>query len=105
LPDAPLMRAYGAKYPAVEENAANYLKRTFVEAAEADAQENGGWQDRARAEMRRLGVKTNAQFLFGVRYPAEWMVEMNGALLDTFLNAGFDCFRSHAGGEPEAESG
>jgi len=105
LPDAALVRAYDAKYPAVEANAANYLERTFFEAAEADAQEKAGWQDRARAEMRRLGVKTNAQFLFGVRYPAEWMVEMNGALLDTFLNAGFDCFRARAGGEPESESG
>jgi len=66
--------------------------------------ENPKLFERVRAEMRRLGVKTNAQFLFGVRYPADAMVAMNADLLAAFRNAGFDCFRVHADGGQEAES-
>lgn len=101
LSDTELVRAYDEKYPSVDENVTNFLERAYVEAVEMDAQGDGGRQERVRAEMQRLGVKTNAQFLFGVRYPADMMVAMNADLLATFSNAGYDCFRAHAPGKPE----
>jgi hypothetical protein len=39
--------------------------------------------------MQRLDIRNNAQFLFGVRYPAAAMVQINQRLAQAFRNAGF----------------
>jgi FMN reductase [NAD(P)H] len=88
---------YEAKYGEIKGNIDKYLETRYVEAVEADRQDGVGWVKRVKEEMRRLEIRSNAEFLFKVRYPTDQMVELNGEMEQAFRDAGFDCFRgSHA---------
>ena len=60
-----------------------------MEAVEADAQK-ARWVEKIERDMKRLDIKSNAEFLFRLRYPSEAMVAMNEKLLESFREAGFD---------------
>lgn len=88
--DDELRAAYENKYGDFEETAENYLERAYVEAIEADKQGNLGRVDYIKGELSKLEIKSNAEFLFKVRYPSEAMVELNKEIIGSFRNAGFD---------------
>ncbi|KPJ59776.1 MAG: hypothetical protein AMJ46_09800 [Latescibacteria bacterium DG_63] len=88
--DEDITRAFENKYGSLEERMENYFERTFVEAVEADKQQSERWVETVKEEMKRLEIKSNAEFLFKLRYPAEDMVKMNEGLFRSFKNAGFD---------------
>lgn len=94
LSDDEIRNAFDGKYGSFEKDAGRYFGRVLVEAVEADGQGEGGWLERSRARMNKLAVKSNAEFVFKIRYRADLMVEDNAEALDTFKNAGFDCFGS-----------
>ena len=48
--------------------------------------------ERVKAEMKKLYVRSNAQFLFKVRYPSAIMVRMNRNLIQSLRNPGFKMF-------------
>ena len=49
--------------------------------------------------MKTLDIKSNAEFLFKLRYPQRIMVGMNPQLLEAMREAGFEAFDAVAGGE------
>jgi nitroreductase len=93
LGDDEIRNAFDEKYGAFEKKTERYFERVLVEAVEADEQGEGGWLEGSRARMNKLAVKSNAEFVFKVRYRADLMVENNAEAIDIFKNAGFDCFR------------
>jgi FMN reductase [NAD(P)H] len=88
--DEELRAAYESKYGDFDEAAEDYLKRAYVEAIEADKQGNLGRVEYIKAQLDKLAIKSNAEFLFKVRYPSEAMVELNEEITGSFRNAGFD---------------
>lgn len=88
--DAEIRRAFDEKYGAMEANVEKYLEKAFVEVVEAEKQGTAEFMERVKREMQRLDIQNNAQFLFGVRYPAAVMIEMNRRLAASFRNAGFE---------------
>jgi len=93
LSDDEIRNAFDEKYGSFDEDARRYFARVLVEAVEADEQGERGWLERSRERMTKLAVKNNAEFIFKLRYPADLMVESSAEAIDTFKNAGFDCFR------------
>lgn len=87
--EAEIRRAFDEKYGAMEANVEKYLEKAFVEVVEAEKQGTAEFMERVKREMQRLDIRNNAQFLFGVRYPAAAMVQMNQRLAQAFRNAGF----------------
>jgi nitroreductase len=87
--DAEIRRAFDEKYGAMEANVEKYLEKAFVEVVEAEKQGTAEFMERVKREMQRLDIRNNAQFLFGVRYPAAAMVQINQRLAQAFRNAGF----------------
>ncbi|MFH1501483.1 MAG: nitroreductase family protein [Candidatus Eisenbacteria bacterium] len=87
--DAELGRAFEAKYGTIDENVDRYLERAYVEVVEADKQHDDDWTADAKARMDRLNIRSNAQFLFELRYPQDVMVALNDSLLSDFAGAGF----------------
>jgi nitroreductase len=86
--DDEIARAFEKKYGAIED--ADYLKRAFVEVVEADKQQDESWVAEAREAMKKLEIRSNAQFLFELRYPQDAMVALNREILDSLREAGFD---------------
>ncbi len=90
--DTEIGQAFEDKYGSFEDNLDNYLERAYIEAVEADKQQGDSWVATVKKDMKKLGIKNNAQFLFKIRYPAETMIKLNENLVDAFKNAGFSCF-------------
>ena len=88
--DEELRAAYERKYGHFDATAEDYLKRAYVEAIEADKQGNLGRVEYIKAQLDKLAIKSNAEFLFRVRYPSKAMVELNEEITGSFRNAGFD---------------
>jgi len=89
--DEEIREAYENKYGNLDENIDKYLERAFVEATEADGQEkDAGFVDYVKQQLEKLEIKSNAEFLFKLRYPADAMVEINKEIKDSWKNAGFD---------------
>jgi nitroreductase len=97
LSDDHIKRAFEEKYGNFDDNIEKYLHRAFVEAVEADRQQNISWVDWVKEEMKKLNIRNNAQFLFNLRYPSDEMIKMNQVLIESFKNAGFDFFGRSAG--------
>jgi FMN reductase [NAD(P)H] len=93
LGDDEIRNAFDAKYGPFDPNVGRYFEKVLVEALEADEQGEGGWLERSRERITKLAVKSNAEFVFKVRYRADLMVENNAEAIDIFGNAGFGCFR------------
>ncbi|NIT36131.1 MAG: hypothetical protein GTN49_06485 [candidate division Zixibacteria bacterium] len=93
LSDDDVRNAFDEKYGSFDGNARRYFERVLVEAVEAGEQGEEGWLERSRERMTKLAVKSNAEFVFKVRYRADLMVENNAEAIGTFRNAGFDCFK------------
>jgi FMN reductase [NAD(P)H] len=93
LSDDEIRKAFNEKYGSFDENARRYFARVLVEALEADEQGERDWLEGSRARMSKLAIKNHADFVFKIRYRADLMVEDNAEAIDTFNNAGFDCFR------------
>jgi nitroreductase len=83
-------RAFEAKYGNIGDDVDAYLRRAYVEVVEADGQNDEGWAEEAVARMGKLAIKSNAEFLFRLRYPQRAMLAMNGQFLESLRKAGFD---------------
>jgi len=92
LSDDDIKKAFEDKYGMFDDNTEKYLEKAYREVVEADRQNNQGWVEFVKEEMKKLEIKNNAQFLFKLRYPSEAMVKMNENLIRAFKNAGFDFF-------------
>lgn len=99
--DAEIVAAFEDKYGSIDENVVRYLERAYVEAVEADRQQDESWVDEARSRMKALGIRNSAQFLFQLRYPQDVMVALNRDLLSSLARAGF----AFPGFSLEADSG
>ncbi len=94
LSDEAILDAFEKKYGEIDENVERYFERAFVEAVELERQEPGECIAAIKEQMMRLEIKNNAEFLFRLRYPADFMVKLNTHMVDSFKNADFDCFGS-----------
>lgn len=88
--DDEIIESFEGKYGSVSEHLENYLERAYVEVLEADKQRQDSLVDSVRVEMKQLEIKSNAEFLFKLRYPSDIIVGMNDNLLASFKAAGFD---------------
>ena len=89
--------AFEAKYGDISDDVDTYLERAYIEAVERDRQDGPGWVEEVRTRMKKLDIKSNAEFLFNLRYPQRLMVGMNSRLVSALRKAGFD-FRGCGGG-------
>jgi hypothetical protein len=87
--DEDIVRTFEDKYGRIGGDPEEYFERAYVEVVEADKQHDQSWTRHAKARMRRLGIASNAQFLFELRYPQDAMVRLNAKLLDDLAAAGF----------------
>jgi len=87
-----IRKTFDEKYGKIDEDTEKYLERAFIEALEADKQEEHKFVERVKKEMKRLDIRNNAQFLFQVRYPTKVMVRMNHRIRESMKNAGFEIF-------------
>ena len=90
LEDDEIRKTFDDKYGKIDEDMEKYLERAFIEALEADKQEESKFVERVKKEMKRLDIQNNAQFLFKVRYPTKVMVRMNQRIKESIKNAGFE---------------
>ena len=114
VPDDDEIRdAFESKYGSIDDDIDEYLKRAYIEVIEADRHLGGkaaggsasdgsasvggdksydaaGWKDRAKRRMKSLGIKSNAEFLFKLRYPQRVMVGMTADRAAALRAAGFD---------------
>ena len=88
--DDEISAAYETKYGDISDDVDTYLERAYIEAVERDRQDGPGWVADAVERMKKLDVKSNAEFLFNLRYPQRLMVGMNSRLIDAMRKAGFD---------------
>ena len=88
--DDEISAAYEKKYGDIADDVDTYLERAYIEAVERDRQDGPGWVADAVERMKKLDVKSNAEFLFNLRYPQRLMVGMNSRLTDAMRKAGFD---------------
>jgi len=82
--------ALEAKYGNIDDDVDTYLGRAYIEVVEADRQQDLGWVEDAKERMKKLDIKSNAEFLFNLRYPQRLMVGMNARLMGSLKKAGFD---------------
>jgi FMN reductase [NAD(P)H] len=87
--DEEIRRAFESKYGDITDRVDTYLERAYVESVEADRQDDLGWVERAKDRMKTLDIKSNAEFLFKLRYPQRIMVGMNSQILEAMREAGF----------------
>jgi len=92
IEDDGIRQTFDEKYGKIDEDMEKYLERAFIEALEADKQEESKFVERVKKEMKRLDIQNNAQFLFQVRYPTKVMVRMNQRIKESIKNAGFEIF-------------
>ena len=97
--DCEIRDSFESKYGDITDDVDTYLKRAYVEVVEADGQDDLGWVENARERMKKLDIKSNAEFLFNLRYPQRVMVGMNSRLTSALRKAGFDF--CGCGGEPD----
>ncbi|MFH1689863.1 MAG: nitroreductase family protein [Candidatus Eisenbacteria bacterium] len=90
LSDDEVGAAFESKYGNIDDSVDAYLERAYVEVVEADRQDDLGWVESTRERMKKLGIKSNAEFLFNLRYPQKMMVGMNSRLMSALKKAGFD---------------
>ena len=90
LSDEETSDAFEAKYGNIDDSVDAYLERAYIEVVEADRQQDLGWVEDAKERMEKLGIKSNAEFLFNLRYPQRMMVGMNSRLIASLKKAGFD---------------
>jgi hypothetical protein len=98
---------FESKYGDITDDVDTYLKRAYVEVVEADRQSDMGHVDNAKERMKKLDIKSNAEFLFNLRYPQRLMVGMNSRLIASLRKAGFDFAgigRANAPGVPPSEA-
>jgi hypothetical protein len=88
--DETIRDGFEAKYGRIEGDVDAYLERAFIEAVEADKQQDESWVEDVKERMERLSIKSNAEFLFKLRYPTPLMARMNHRMLKAFRAAGFD---------------
>jgi nitroreductase len=91
LSDEEVKSAYEEKYGDYKEST-QYLEKAFVEAVEADKQQEEKWAEWIKEETKKLEIQNNAQFLFKLRYPTDKMIEGNKELLSALRKAGFVFF-------------
>jgi len=97
--DEEISEAYETKYGDISDDVDTYLERAYIEAVERDRQDGPGWVADAVERMKKLDVKSNAEFLFNLRYPQRLMVGMNSRLIDAMRKAGFDFGRLGEGSD------
>ena len=98
--DKEVREAFESKYGDITDDVDAYLERAYVEAVEADKQQDDSWVESARKRMEKLAIKSNAEFLFNLRYPQRMMARTNRRLIDALLEAGFRLpFAGRDGGE------
>jgi nitroreductase len=90
--DGEIVRAFEEKYGAIDDDVGRYLERAFIEVVEADKQQDESWVAEAKEAMGKLEIRSNAQFLFELRYPQDRMVALNRGILESLRGAGFDLF-------------
>jgi nitroreductase len=90
LDDDTVRDAFESKYGSVDDHIDAYFERSYVEVLEADKQHEERWSERAKQRMKSLGIKSNAEFLFRLRYPQRVMMGMNADLAEELREAGFD---------------
>jgi len=99
--DSEVRVAFESKYGDISDDVDTYLDRAYIEAVERDRQDGPGWVEDVKKRMKKLDIKSNAEFLFNLRYPQRLMVGMNSRLIASLRKAGFD----FAGLGPESRSG
>jgi len=99
--DEEISAAYESKYGNIDDDVDTYLERAYIESVERNRQDGPGWVEDAKERMKKLDIKSNAEFLFNLRYPQRLMVGMNSRLTSALRKAGFD----FAGLGPESRSG
>lgn len=94
MSDDEIERAFEEKYGSFDDNLKKHFEKIYVEASEAEKQEKPEWADpeKVRTRLKKLGIKSNAEFMFKFRYPSKMMIRMNRSLVQAFKNAGFDFF-------------
>ncbi len=92
MSDDEIKAAFEAKYGNFEDNAEKYFEKAYREVLEADKQQEQSWTKTAKNEMKKLGIRSNAQFLFELRYPSEVMIKMNEGIMRSIEDAGFKFF-------------
>ena len=105
--DDEISAAFESKYGDITDDVDTYLKRAYIEVVEADRQDDLGWVENAKERMNKLDIKSNAEFLFNLRYPQGLMVGMNSRLIASLAKAGFDfpgISRVSAAGAPPSEA-
>ena len=90
LADEQIRAAFESKYGDITDDVDTYLKRAYIEVVERDRQDGPGWVEDAKERMKKLDIKSNAEFLFNLRYPQRLMVRMNSRLMSALRSAGFD---------------
>ena len=90
LADEQIRAAFESKYGDITDDVDTYLKRAYIEVVERDRQDGPGWVEDAKERMKKLDIKSNAEFLFNLRYPQRLMVGMNSRLMSALRSAGFD---------------
>jgi nitroreductase len=88
--DEEIRNAFESKYGDINGDVDAYLEKAYIEVVEADKQHEARWADRAKQRMTELGIRSNADFLFRLRYPQRILVEMNANLADSMRESGFD---------------
>jgi FMN reductase [NAD(P)H] len=87
--DEEVSEAFESKYGRIDDDIDTYLERAYVEVVEADRQSELGWTESAKRRFQKLHIKSNAEFLFNLRYPQRVMMGMNSRLLSALSAAGF----------------
>ncbi len=88
--DDEIRAAFESKYGDITDDVDRYFARAYVEVVEADKQHDADWTDRAKEKMGKLGIRSNAEFLFGLRYPQRTMLRLNERFVASLKDAGFD---------------
>ncbi len=88
--DGEIRAAFETKYGDIAGDVDRYLERAYIEVVEADKQQEAGRVDEAKERMDKLGIRSNAEFLFALRYPQRMMLKMNGRFISALKGAGFD---------------
>jgi nitroreductase len=87
--DDEIRSAFESKYGSIDDDIDAYLERAYVEVVEADRQSDLEWTESAKRRFEKLEIRSNAAFLFDLRYPQRVMMGMNSRLLAALAGAGF----------------
>jgi nitroreductase len=101
--DSEVRVAFESKYGDISDDVDTYLDRAYIEAVERDRQDGPGWVEDVKKRMKKLDIKSNAEFLFNIRYPQRIMVGMNSRLIGALRKAGFDFAGLGSGDSPVSD--